>query len=160
MKSTLYIVIILFVVLNNLQAQETITTSGGEASGSGGTISYSIGQTFYSTTQGINGNTIAQGVQQPYEISVVIGIQEAKDISLSVMLYPNPSTDYLIIKVDNYETTHLKYLLFDSNGKLLKTINQTGKETKIETYNLATASYFIKIVDREKEVKVFKIIKK
>ncbi|MGD0341661.1 MAG: hypothetical protein ABSA76_08155, partial [Bacteroidales bacterium] len=62
-----------------IHAQSTITTSGGNASGSGGSASYTIGQVVYSTITGTNGSS-AQGVQQPYEISIITGIAEAKDI--------------------------------------------------------------------------------
>ena len=68
--------------LTSLQAQEAIPATGGEASGSGGSASYTVGQVVYTTNVGTNGNSVAEGVQQPYEISVVTGIPEAKDISL------------------------------------------------------------------------------
>ncbi|MDY2585962.1 T9SS type A sorting domain-containing protein [Winogradskyella aquimaris] len=47
-------------------SQENISTSGGEATGSGGAVSYSIGQVVYSTYIGSNG-TLSEGVQQPQE---------------------------------------------------------------------------------------------
>jgi hypothetical protein len=47
-------------------SQESLSTSGGEANGTGGTVSYSIGQVFYSTYSGSNG-TLSEGVQQPFE---------------------------------------------------------------------------------------------
>ncbi|MBK6984778.1 MAG: hypothetical protein IPH32_08475 [Bacteroidetes bacterium] len=65
-----------------VSAQETTDASGGNASGSGGSASYSIGQSAYNTYTGTNGS-VAQGVQQPYEISIVTEVKEAKDISLS-----------------------------------------------------------------------------
>jgi Secretion system C-terminal sorting domain len=142
-----------------LQAQETVITTGGEASGTGGIASYTIGQVFYTTQTGTNGNTVASGVQQPYEISVVTGIHEAKGINLSVTAYPNPTTDYLTVKVENYKTEHLQYQVFDMNGKLLQTVRAQGQETKIETSNLVPANYFVKVLDDNKEIKVFKIIK-
>jgi len=151
--------VLLFFGLCNLQAQETIPATGGEANGSGGSASYTVGQIVYTTNVGTNGNSVAQGVQQPYEISVVTSIPEAKDISLNVTAYPNPTTDYLTIKVENYETANLQYQIFDINGKLLKKVNATGIETKIETNNLMPANYFVKIIDNKKEIKVFKIIK-
>jgi len=144
--------------LSNLQAQEATTTAGGEASGSGGSASYTIGQVVYTTSTGTNGS-VAQGVQQPYEISVVTGIPEATDINLSVSAYPNPTIDYLTVKVENYETANLQYMVFDINGKLLQTIKATGGETQIQTSELVPANYFIKVLDNKKEIKVFKIIK-
>ena len=145
--------------LTSLQAQEAVTTAGGEASGGGGSASYTVGQTVYTTETGTNGNSIAQGVQQPFEISAVTGIEEAKGISLNVSVYPNPTTDYLTVKVENYETANLQYQVFDINGKLLQSIKATGEETQINTSNLVPANYFVKVLDNKKEIKVFKIIK-
>ena len=155
----LNMIILLSFELTNLQAQKIVTTVGGEASGSNGSVSYTIGQMVYSAEVGTNGNSFAQGVQQPYEISVVSGIKEAKDISLLVSAYPNPTTDYLTVKVENYETANLQYMVFDINGKLLQTIKATGGETQIQTSELVPANYFVKILDNKKEIKVFKIIK-
>ena len=150
----------LFVAVISTKAQEAIHATGGEVSGSGGSASYTVGQVVYTTNVGTNGNTVAQGVQQPYEISVVTSILETKDINLSVSAYPNPSTNYLTVKVENYETANLQYQIFDINGKLLQTVKATGTETKIETNNLVPANYFVKIIDKKKTIKVFKIIKK
>src|SRR5450759_4054107 len=63
-----------------MHAQSTISATGGNASGTGGNLSYTIGQVAYMTISGITG-TVTQGVQQPYEISVVSALEEAKDIN-------------------------------------------------------------------------------
>ncbi len=162
MKEKLKLVTIAVLVifgLSNLQAQTAIPATGGEASGSGGSASYTVGQIVYTTNVGTNGNSIAEGVQQPYEISVITSIPEAKNINLCVSAYPNPTTNYLTVKVENYETANLQYQVFDINGKLLQTVKATGQETKIETNNLVNGNYFVKIFDNKKEIKVFKIIK-
>lgn len=54
--------------LLSMQAQETTLTAGGEATGSGGSVSYSIGQLFYMTKTGTTGS-VSEGVQQPIEIA-------------------------------------------------------------------------------------------
>ena len=161
-KLELGVFVLLFFVLSNLQAQEAVSAVGGEATGGGGTVSYTMGQVVYTTQTGIGGKSVAQGVQQPYEISVVTGIAEAEGISLKVLAYPNPTTDYITIEVDASTTISiqkLQYLFFDISGKLLQTVKATGLETKIETNNLVTGSYFVKVIDRENEIKVFKIVK-
>ena len=150
-------VLLLFNV--GLYAQQSTTTAGGEASSGSGTVSYTVGQTVYTSEQGTNGNSIAQGVQQPFEISVVTGIPEAKGISLNVSAYPNPTTDFITVKVENYETTNLLYQVYDINGKLLQTVKATGDETQIQTSNLAPANYFVKVLDNSKVIKTFKVIK-
>jgi len=149
---------ILFGLETTVQAQENILVSGGEAKGSGGSVSFSVGQIFYTSNNNINGS-VGQGVQQPLEISVVIGIKEAKDISLQCSVYPNPTADFLTLKVEDYEIQHLTYKLYDINGKLLENKNVKSNVMSIEMQNLAPACYFLKVYDNQKEVKTFKIIK-
>ncbi len=81
----------LFVLLNTigLYAQETVPATGGDAIGSGGSSSYTIGQVVYTINTGTNGTAI-NGVQQPYEISTITAIEMAKDIGLSFSVYPKP----------------------------------------------------------------------
>jgi len=52
--------------------------------------------------EGTNGSA-AQGVQQPYEISVVTAIEEAMDISIEMVVYPNPATDFFKLRIKNYD---------------------------------------------------------
>jgi len=145
--------------LSSLQAQEAIPAAGGYANLSNGSISYTLGQVFYTTNMGTNSNSIAHGVQQPYEISEVSGIYEANGISLILSIFPNPASNYLTVKVKNYNANHLQYQVFDMTGKLLKTLQATGNETRIETNNLRAANYFVKVIENHKEIKIFKIIK-
>ncbi len=146
-----------------LQAQESINSSGGEATGSGGVVSYSVGQAFYNANAGADGS-MYEGVQQPYEISVVTEIEGAKEIELSVSAYPNPTTDYLTLSVGKASTSLslqvMSYKLYDINGKLLQNKKLTGTDTQIDMSNYAPSSYFVKVVQENKEVKTFKIIKK
>lgn len=55
--------------ITTAQAQQATTATGGNASGSGGPVAYSVGQVVYTTNTSSNGS-VAQGVQQPYEISI------------------------------------------------------------------------------------------
>ena len=57
-----------------LHAQETVPATGGDATRAGGSSSYTLGQVVYTTNTGTNGS-VAQGVQQPYEISISVGIE-------------------------------------------------------------------------------------
>jgi len=152
-------VILLFLGLSNIQAQETLPATGGKASGTGGSASYTVGQIVYTTQTGINGNTVAQGVQQPFETSVVTGIKKAQGITLEVSAYPNPTSDYLTLKVENYNTENLQYIVFDINGKLLQRVKCVGNKTSINIQNYPVANYYVKVLDSQKEIKVFKIIK-
>jgi hypothetical protein len=145
--------------LTGLNAQEAITAAGGNASGSEGSVSYSVGQVVYITNTGTNGS-VAGGVQQPFEISVVTEIKEANDITLQCSVYPNPTTDFLTLKVENFSFLTLTFQLYDVNGKLLENKEITVNETSIAMSNLAPATYFLAVYEGNREVKKFKIIKK
>ena len=151
-------VLLLGLGLTGLQAQTSVNATGGNASGSGGSASYSVGQLAYTTNTGTNGS-VSEGVQQPFEISVVTGIEEAKGINLSVSAYPNPTTDYLTLSIGEFDISNLSYQLYDMNGKLLQNEKITGNQTSIVMSNLVPANYFVKVIQGNKEVKTFKIIK-
>jgi hypothetical protein len=149
----------LFGLGTTVQAQNSIPASGGNASGSG-TVSYSVGQVVYATNTSIASGSVAQGVQQPFEISVITGIEKAANITLVCSVYPNPASDFLTLKVDDYDKEKLSYKLFDANGKLLESIKVTGNESIISMANLHPGLYFMNVIENKKEIKTFKIIKK
>ncbi len=149
---------IMIISSSTLSAQEIFLTTGGIASGSGGIVNYSIGQVFYSSFKGTAYSTI-QGIQQPFEISVVTGIEEAKGIILELAVYPNPTKDFINLKVGNYQIQNLQFFMIDMNGKLLLKKKITGNETIIPMNTLVPGVFFLKIIDDNKEIKTFKIIK-
>ncbi len=152
------VALLLGLCLTGLQAQQSINTAGGNASGSGGSVSYSVGQIVYQTHAGTGGSAL-EGVQQPYEISVVTAIEEAKEIKLWFSAYPNPTTDYLTLSIDEYDISNLSYQIFDINGNLLQSEKITNNQTNIVMSNLVPASYFVKVTGSKNVVKTFKIIK-
>ena len=99
-----------------LQAQQTISAAGGNATGTSGTVNYTVGQVAYITNTDSSG-TITQGVQQPYEI-FPNGIREAEGISLECSVFPNPTSEFLKLKIENYKFENLSYHFYNMNGKL------------------------------------------
>lgn len=141
----------------NLQAQEAIPASGGEASGSGGTASYSIGQVVYSTSNGSNGS-VAEGVQLPYQITVISGL-DTEHINLKCTAYPNPASDHLYLSLENFDEKGLEYCLIGPTGNVLDLQKIKADHTRISLSELSPATYFLKISESGKELKTFKIIK-
>ena len=158
-KKTLFPTLFMLVLgATGLQAQDNVNASGGDASGTGGSVGYSVGQIAYSTETGTNGS-IVQGVQQPYEISVVTAIEEAIGINLSVAVFPNPVTDNLILEITDFNFVGLRFLLYNISGKLIRSEEITGNRTNIPMGDFFPATYIIKIVHNNMEIKTFKIIK-
>ena len=143
---------------NLIQAQESVNTTSGNASGSGGTIAYSVGQVVYTTITDTS-CTISQGVQQAYEIFKV-EINET-EINILISVFPNPTANNLTLTVGDYSNQKLLYQFFDMQGKLLNNGQVTTKHTQINTDHLPAATYFINVLNQEnKKILTYKIIKR
>ena len=146
-------------LLSTVSAQESLNATGGKASGSGGMVTYTVGQIVYTTIPSVN-NSVAQGVQQPYEISVVTAIKGTEDISLETIVYPNPTSDFLILKSGKSELRNLHYHLYDLKGTQLFTGRMDDYETTISVGNLKPAVYLLSIKVNDMTIKTFSIVKK
>ena len=156
-KKTITSVAFLLLGLGGLHAQESVNATGGDATGSGGTVAYSIGQVVYTTNTDASG-TVSQGVQQAYEIFTV-GIKET-ELNILLTVFPNPTSDNLSLQISDYNNEKLSYKLFDMQGKQLSNGQITAQQTQIDMTGLPTATYFVNIVNQEnKKVQSFKIIK-
>lgn len=154
----LSLVFLLGFSVKGLIAQESFNTAGNIASGSGGSVSYSVGQLAYTSNTGTSGSA-SNGVQQAFEVSGLTLLEEFIDINLSVTTYPNPVTDHLILTVENPNLLTLNFQLFDLRGKLIQSDEIINDQTNVSMNNLAPAVYFLNIIQGNKEVRTFKIIK-
>jgi hypothetical protein len=155
LKITIVFLFSLGIIIN---AQQTNPATGGNASGNGGSASYSVGQVFYISSNGTTGS-VSQGIQQAYEITVETGIDDLENITLLCSAFPNPTTDYINLKVNSKDLKALSYYLFDINGKLLDSKKLDINEVSIDMSTYISATYFLKIIQNNKEIKSFKIIK-
>jgi hypothetical protein len=156
MKKLKLLFFLLF-TLANANAQSGIVSSGGNATGSGGSASYSIGQIDYVTATGTGGSA-TQGVQQPFEIVTLAG-EEFTEISLQMQVYPNPTTSLVNLKIDNFNLENLSYQLYDLNGRMITEKKITEDETQIQLENYPNAIYSLNVNQENKTIKTFKIIK-
>jgi Secretion system C-terminal sorting domain len=158
-KKLILLILFYFLIGFDVQAQEAIITSGGNASGSGGAVSFSVGQLVYATYNGSNGS-IASGVQQAYEISEIISDpNNILNITLEYKIFPNPTTDFLTLNIANINNKKLSYFLYNSNGTLIENKEIKDNETVIVMAKLVSSIYFLKIIEGQRELKTFKIIK-
>jgi hypothetical protein len=141
-----------------LRGQEVSPATGGNAFGIGGSASYTVGQIANCTLYGTSG-TITQGVQQPYEISVVTSTESISGITLEYKVYPNPTRGLIKLIVETLDHKNLKFRLYDINGVLLQDKKVESRETEISMENLSSSMYFLKVISNNMEVKVFKIVK-
>ena len=115
---------------------------------------------------------ITQTNSRKYQLDAVInanaqfllsaGNVEIKDQNLIYSVYPNPATDIIQLKVNasTASTQSMSYKLYDIQGLLLETKMILSELTNVAINNLVPSIYFMKIIEGNKEVKVFKIAKK
>ncbi len=157
MKNFVLIAFCLFGSVTAMQAQTAFPATGGNATGSNGSVSYTVGQVTYNNYQSAAG-IVSEGVQQPYEI-LTIGTDDAKGVSLAYSVHPNPTYGLLKLKLEKIASDDLWYRLYDMNSKLLFSNKIDATEMDIPMGNFVPATYMLKIIDNQKEVKTFKIIK-
>lgn len=143
------------------EIMQTIITTGNDATGNSGSVAYSIGQVVY-TYIGQSLHTVAQGIQQQVKNANLEIPEVPAETKAEIVVYPNPTTDYVNIKLKDLESTNEKrsYQLYDIQGRLIKqsTINDT--ETQVSLSGLRTSIYILKVNFNNKAFQSFKILKR
>lgn len=150
---TLFFLVPFFII-----SQEIISSTNGDSSGSGGSSSYTIGQVFFNTIESDNGSLV-EGVQQPFEFQT-LSTPALLTVQLTAVTYPNPTTDFVLLKILDTALENLQYTLFDLNGKTIVSKKINSFSTKITMKNFAIGMYLLKITKNNQPLKTFKIIKK
>ncbi|KMQ69848.1 secretion protein [Chryseobacterium sp. FH2] len=148
----------LFIVPGLLKAQSAVPATGANATGSNGSVSYSVGQAAY-LAKGSN-NEILEGVQQAYEITTTLATNETQETEKGILLYPNPFKDYLYLDFTTNDYKNSDYQLFDAQGKLIIKDKISQPKSEFNFSSLPSAMYIIRINQNGKNIKTFKIIKK
>ena len=138
-------------------AQKAVVGTGGNATGVGGSFSYSVGQIAYNFSTSANGSA-SEGVQQPFEI-LTLGTDDFPNIILEMTVYPNPTTSKIILKITDLDSENLRFQILDLTGKLISKDLIVNSETQISFENLNSGIYFLKVIQSNKIIKTFKIIK-
>lgn len=146
---------------NTKNIMQTIITAGNDATGSSGSVAYSIGQVIY-TYIGESVYTVAQGIQQQVKNANLEIPEIPVEAKAEIFVYPNPTTDYVNIKLKDIESTNEKrsYQLYDIQGKLIKQNSITDTETQLSLSGLGTSIYILRVNVNNKVSKSFKILKK
>ena len=143
----------------SIQAQETIPVSGGNATGSGGTSELFCRSNGLHTPHIGSGGGSSQGVQQSFEI-FTLSNSDLKTVTLKASMYPNPTTDYVILALADSKLTGLSYAMYNIQGKIVTKGTVSQKNTEIGMQGLASGTYILKVNKANNELKTFKIIKK
>lgn len=161
MKKVFSTISLILLAVMSLSAQSALVGTGGEASGSGGSVSYSVGQIAVQSNS--DGSTsISEGVQQPYEIQT-IGIDNYPGITLNAVVYPNPTQGNLQLAISNealgVTNEQWEVKVFDAIGKYLLSKQIEGVTTPLDLSLYATGTYYVKVCNGKDVMKTFKVVK-
>jgi hypothetical protein len=142
----------------NVDDMKTLLASGNSASGTSGSVTYSIGQVFY-TYIGESVYNVAQGIQHQETEKILETSEESKT---ELIVFPNPTSDYVNLRLQGSELEYGKryYELYDIQGRLLKQNTVTESESQISLSNLKPALYILTVYIDNQVLKTFKILKK
>jgi len=160
MKKTLsfLLVISMFCVgATKVNAQKVISTAGSFIENNYGSLSWTLGEIAVETISNTD-LILTQGFQQSK--LTVTGINIIPLIEPDVKAFPNPSADYVNIKVGNaMKVGDWQYALFDQNGKKLIDKKLYSDFTKVSLGTLPDAIYFLRVSGGGYGTRIFKIVK-
>jgi hypothetical protein len=141
-------------------AQSNVITSGANGNGAAGSVSFTIGQLDYINANSTTGD-INQGVQQPFEIYKVTGIDDMQLAGLDIQISPNPSFGAMTLLINgaSFEQKKLSYSIQSINGDRLAYQSITNRQTPIKLEHLAAATYFLTIYAEQVKIATYKIVK-
>lgn len=144
--------------LSEVNAQKALLAAGSNATGSSGSVSYSVGQIDYNS-KGPN-NQVNEGVQQAYEIITLSTTETTGADRKDIVLYPNPFKDFIFLDFATNDYRNSEFQLFDSSGKLLKETKIKESKSEFNFSELPSAMYIVRVNQNGKNIRTFKIIKK
>lgn len=149
LRITVFVLAILACSISSF-AQQSANAAGGEATGSNGTLSYTVGQVDY-----INFSSpeisINLGVQQPYTVI-------ADEGEFQILVYPNPTPNQIKIKIIKPGTDEIQVTIYTILGQELLTRVLAEGETVISLSPYSAATYILQLRLGE-TIKTYKIIK-
>lgn len=156
-KNQQMLFMMLLIIGLNANAQMSINASGGNSYSNDGSLSYSVCQVFYIQKDGLSGTHI-DGIQQPFEI-YSLGENEIKINDINIVVYPNPTISKVLLEIQIDNVDNLSFQLFSLAGKLLIEQKILKNQSEIFMDNLSSGVYLLKVFEKTKSIKNFKIIK-
>ena len=156
MKIKLLSILLLGFSLETL-AQTGIVASGVKATGSGGTVNYSVGPIIFKKP---NGQPATDGLQQPFEI-LTLSSDEFNTTSIDLSFYPNPTARDLHLLLKSRESDVFYFQLSSLDGKALVSVQKIlTEDTIVNMEAYPKGIYLLQVTSGNKNIKTFKIIKR
>lgn len=180
MKNTIIIsaIILLAFSADAQSIEKNVTASGGKTYTVGSiALEFTVGEVFTNTLN-TAGNSITQGFHQPNLFAARMmenengELQEVSEEQITVKLsdktlrqfdaqvFPNPTTDYLNLKLNSTEFENPVVTVSTFDGKLLSKSAMTSESTQIDFTSLSSGTYIVKIQNEKGDISnTYKVVK-
>jgi hypothetical protein len=139
-----------------LFAQQAVAAAGGDMSNATGAVNFTYGEMAFADFSASTGSA-ELGVQQAYP-EIITQLSDISMVQNSIVAYPNPATDKLMLEIGNFENEYYQIELLDAQGKsIFKTIGRQ-KTIEINTTYLASGAYLLLISNEQVILTTKKII--
>jgi len=137
-------------------AQHVISSSGSTLKNSTGSLSFTVGELVIDT-KNAGATTITQGFHQTK--LTITAMNNLRKQNFSISAFPNPTNDFVNLKIEKGEIRDVEFTLFDLQGKVLsnRKIESTNTEVSFSGYN--SGNYLLKVIQNGKEIQTLKIVK-
>ena len=120
------------------------------------TINITTNSSAVLTVIGINECGISAPLTLNIESTISIDEIDAMD---GINIYPNPTTNFVNIRNENYQNPISLIEIYDLNGKLVDRIVDISETTQLNFYSYSKGTYIIKLFNQENVIGTAKIIK-
>lgn len=139
-----------------------VSTSGASMSQAGNKIHFIIGEITVKTIGNASGS-IGQGFTSSSVASKedVTAVQEKDDL-VQVRVYPNPSSELLLVDIDAKNSVIVQLSVTDMNGKVIssQSYSATNNHVAINVKNWSNGVYFLSLTDKDGNIlRKFKVVK-
>ncbi len=161
-KIKIFVIIVFSFItgMAGLNAQSAVLSAGGDATGSDGSVAYSVGQVAYTSYTGEDGS-VSLGIQQPF-LRIMVG-NEDPETGIAVSISPNPAFASVNLKLDDQflfiNPESFSFGLYDIEGKLLLHQEIISPVTSISMDMFPNAVYILRVSRKNAAIKTFKIFK-
>ncbi len=157
-------IIIIFVglFLTNLAISQTaspeLVSSAGESFyNSTYQLDWSVGECI-TATHTKDEIVITQGFHQDRYI-ITTAIENLQNIEINISIYPNPTTEFINIRIESSKTESLQYILTDISGKILQCKKAENNIEQIDFSTFTSGIYFLTVKQENQIINSFKIMK-
>jgi len=151
MKNALFFSIALFCTFQISYSQgieqNVLATSGGIATGTGGSVEWTLGELVIGAFESDN-NQVTQGFHQTYLLkNLLADLGDTPLTKTKVAIFPNPTADIINITIAETTSKRKKIELIDMSGRRILSRLEFGNHIEIDLNTTPQGIYYLRISD-------------